>query len=300
MHQPKTLRPLGKGFLLLVFALAMASCDACYKWPKCNNDKHCRADKADNETKKQFYCINGTCKECRNEKDCGEKQKCESNACVDKTCADIQCSDGKRCDPATLTCKWICENDGESPCDGDVCKVCKKHQCIAKPPPCTQDTDCPGQQICKVTGSGSCERACVGGCSASKPCPSGQKCQAGKCVQDTCEMAKAYYDFNRAYIRSDAKTVLQDNLKCIQKTTGKKLLITGHCDERGTREYNIRLGERRAKAARAYLMKLGVKRARFCGVVSKGKEEPVVSGAASEEDHQKNRRAVFEFVESCP
>jgi peptidoglycan-associated lipoprotein len=76
-------------------------------------------------------------------------------------------------------------------------------------------------------------------------------------------------------------------------------LIEGHCDERGTAEFNIQLGKRRANGAKKYISNLGVDKSRIC-TVSKGKEEPVVSNASSESGHQKNRRAVFRFVDSCP
>jgi peptidoglycan-associated lipoprotein len=141
----------------------------------------------------------------------------------------------------------------------------------------------------------------VAGCSAAKPCPPGKKCNAsGQCEEDGCTLAKIYYDFNRAFIRTDAKDTLKANIDCINKMTAKKVLVTGHCDERGTTEFNIRLGERRADAARNYLKKLGIAADRFCKVVSKGKDEPVVSNATTEEQHQQNRRAVFDLLDSCP
>lgn len=278
--------------------IVFAACEP--PWPKCDSDKHCRPDKEGNATKKNYFCVQGQCQECRSEKDCGDRQKCEGYKCVEKTCGDVTCPGGKRCDPTTLGCKWICENDGDNPCDGDVCKVCKSHQCIDKPPPCGQDSDCPGQQICKSTGSGACERQCVGGCSGSKPCAAGKKCENGQCVEDACELKKVYYDYNRSFIRSDAKETLKENITCITKMKDKKIVITGHADERGTREFNIRLGERRAKSARSYLTKLGVEKDRFCTVVSKGKEEPEVPNASTDEQHQKNRRAVFDLRDGCP
>lgn len=271
-------------------------------WPKCNDDKNCRSDKEGNQNKRNFFCVQGQCQECRDANDCADpkRQKCDGYKCIDKTCADITCEQNKRCDPSTLACKWICENDGDTPCDGDACQVCKSHACTPKPPPCTQDGDCPASQICKQTGSGSCERSCVGGCSASKPCPAGKKCDGDRCVDDACDMETIYFNFNRAAIRSDAADALKKNLDCVNKMTGKKILIEGHADERGTREYNIKLGERRAAAAKSYFSKLGVAGDRLCQVVSKGREEPAVSNASTEEQHQKNRRGVFKFLDSCP
>jgi peptidoglycan-associated lipoprotein len=76
-------------------------------------------------------------------------------------------------------------------------------------------------------------------------------------------------------------------------------VIEGHCDERGTRQYNIQLGKNRARAVKKFLKSLGIEDSRMCSV-SKGKEEPAVSNASSEEQHQKNRRAHFRFADNCP
>jgi peptidoglycan-associated lipoprotein len=81
--------------------------------------------------------------------------------------------------------------------------------------------------------------------------------------------------------------------------SAKRILIEGHCDERGTRDFNIQLGRRRANTTRDYILRLGIESKRIC-TVSKGKEEPVVSNASSEDEHQRNRRGVFRFVDSCP
>lgn len=283
------------------FALFLTACPE-PKWPSCKDDKNCRGDKEDNPNKKPFFCINGQCVECRSVNDCPNpaQQKCVNSACQQKTCEDITCPGGKRCDPSTLGCKYICENDGDSPCDGDSCKVCKSHQCVPKPPKCTKNDDCPANQICK-NASDACNAYCGGGCAADKPCPAGQECKDGACTEISCSTEPVYFDFNKSLIRSDAREGLRRNVECIKKMLGrgKKVLIEGHCDERGTREYNMWLGNRRSKASKNYLTQLGVEGDKAC-MVSKGKEEPVVANASSEDDHQKNRRAVFKFVDSCP
>ncbi len=284
--------------ILVAIALLMSGCPE-PSWPKCENDKHCRADKPDNKTGKSYFCINGMCRECRTVQDCPnpERQKCENNTCVDKTCADITCPENKRCNETTLQCEWICENDGDTPCDGDSCKVCKNHQCVPIPPKCTKNADCPGQTICQNPGE--CTARCVPGCAADKPCPEGQECVAGRCQEKSCTPQKIYFDYNKWFIRSDARDTLRENMSCFQKMSGKKILIEGHCDERGTREYNLQLGRRRARATKDFLVKLGIPSSRIC-TVSKGEEEPEVPNATTEEEHQKNRRAVFKFVDSCP
>ncbi len=288
-------------FWLLLALSFFAACDACNPWPKCGNDSHCRADKADNPNKKNFFCINGKCEECRTVNDCEnpKKQKCEGHRCVEKTCADISCPGGQRCNPDTLECKWICEQDGENPCDGDRCKVCKNHQCVPKPPKCTRDADCAGaHEICK--NAGTCDAVCEGGCSSAKPCQPGYKCQGNMCVLDQCTPEMVHFDLDKSRIRSDAQEILRKNLDCFNRESNKakKILIEGHADERGTREYNLQLGKRRALSIKRYLSGLGIPKSRMC-TVSKGKEEPLIPHARTEEEHQKNRRGVFKFVDSC-
>lgn len=285
---------------LVICILSLAGCPACEpQWPTCKDDKHCRADKKDNQAGKAYFCIDGKCQECRDVNQCPNpaRQKCENNSCVEKTCADITCEENKRCNPASLECEWICQNDGDSPCDGDRCKVCRNHQCIKKEPKCSQDADCPAGQICQ--NKGDCEANCIAGCSSDKPCPEGQECVGSTCREATCEPSLIYFDFNKHFIRSDAQETLRQNITCFQKMSAKRILIEGHCDERGTRDFNIQLGRRRANTTRDYILRLGIESKRIC-TVSKGKEEPVVSNASSEDEHQRNRRGVFRFVDSCP
>lgn len=291
-------RKLAATFVLVFVTFCLTACPP--PWPKCDKNEHCQADKKDNPYKKQYYCVQGKCVQCRTANDCPDPQryKCEGNACVQKTCADIQCPDAKRCDPNTLNCKWICETEGEIPCDGDRCKVCRNHKCVPKPPKCTRDTDCPGaRMICKKPGT--CDAFCAPGCSAAKPCQTGYKCGPdNKCVI-ICTPQNIYFDFNKHFIRRDARSPLKDNLECFKKFPNKKVLIEGHCDERGTAEYNIQLGHKRAKSARRYLRRAGLSNSKMC-TTSKGKEEPAVPNASTEAEHQKNRRCIFKLVDSCP
>lgn len=104
-----------------------------------------------------------------------------------------------------------------------------------------------------------------------------------------------YFDFDKSDLRQDARDVLSKNAELILKSsTGIKVKIEGHCDERGSAEYNLALGERRAKSALTYLTTLGVN-AEKLSVVSYGKEKPAVSGN-DESAWAKNRRAEFVIV----
>jgi peptidoglycan-associated lipoprotein len=99
------------------------------------------------------------------------------------------------------------------------------------------------------------------------------------------------FDFDKSFIREDAKPILQAVADYLKKNPGAKILIEGHCDERGTSEYNMALGDRRAHAARKYLEALGVPRSRL-STISYGEERPLDPGH-DEEAWAKNRRAAF-------
>jgi peptidoglycan-associated lipoprotein len=93
-----------------------------------------------------------------------------------------------------------------------------------------------------------------------------------------------YFGYDRYDLTSDARSSLQAQAKWMGEYPSVNLVIEGHCDERGTREYNLALGERRANAVRNYLVALGVDSSRL-NVVSYGKERPL-----STSDHDQNRR----------
>ncbi len=104
-------------------------------------------------------------------------------------------------------------------------------------------------------------------------------------------MADLFFDFDKSELRTDGREQLQTNSKWLQANTSKKLIIEGHCDERGTNEYNLALGERRANSAREYLIKLGIEPARI-NTVSYGEERPFAAGH-NEKAWAQNRRDHF-------
>lgn len=101
------------------------------------------------------------------------------------------------------------------------------------------------------------------------------------------------FDYDKATIRTDASTALKDDVGVIRDILAnypaQKLLIEGHCDERGSEEYNMALGDRRAKATQEFLSSMGIPDAQLT-VISFGKDRPVCT-ATDEECYQKNRRA---------
>jgi peptidoglycan-associated lipoprotein len=104
-----------------------------------------------------------------------------------------------------------------------------------------------------------------------------------------------YFDFDSFAIRSDAKPTLMSNSKAIQDNSGWGVItVEGHTDERGSEEYNLALGERRANSVRRYLTDLGVPSARL-SVVSFGESKPRAMGH-DESAWRYNRRAEFTVV----
>lgn len=103
-----------------------------------------------------------------------------------------------------------------------------------------------------------------------------------------------HFDFDAAELRPDALQTLNDDASKIRENAPLGVRVEGHCDERGTSEYNLALGDRRARAARDYLVSLGIPVARL-RTISYGKERPVDPGH-SEEAWGKNRRADFVFI----
>jgi peptidoglycan-associated lipoprotein len=103
-----------------------------------------------------------------------------------------------------------------------------------------------------------------------------------------CAQATVNFDFDRSDIRSDAKSLLDGNMSCYQRLTGP-VRIEGHCDERGTTDYNIALGQRRADQVKQYLVRGGVSASRV-STTSYGEERPL-DRASTEAAWAKNRRA---------
>jgi peptidoglycan-associated lipoprotein len=104
-------------------------------------------------------------------------------------------------------------------------------------------------------------------------------------------LAEIHFDFDRSDIREGDRQILAQNAEVLKKFDFLKITVEGHCDERGSVEYNLALGERRSKAAHDYLASLGVAADRMKSV-SYGKEVPLCQ-QATEECWARNRRAHF-------
>lgn len=103
-----------------------------------------------------------------------------------------------------------------------------------------------------------------------------------------------YFDFDKFALRADAKIALEHNADLFKEFPDAIVRIEGHCDERGTVEYNLSLGEKRAQATMDYLAGLGVNVSRL-SIVSYGKERPVDQGK-NEDAWGKNRRSEFKII----
>jgi peptidoglycan-associated lipoprotein len=196
--------------------------------------------------------------ECKSSKDC-EAQEGFGKVCVEGRCqecgADADCRDGF---------------------------LCRQNKCVPKPQ-CQADADCPRGQRCEG------ERCVAAPAQAEAP----PKPEAGA-VPPECADAGAFtirFGFDQSSLTPDAQGKLQKLADCLKRAPAKRVLVSGHCDERGTTQYNIALGARRAEAARKYLSDLGA--GAKLETVSFGEEKPLCT-EATEECWARNRRDEFE------
>lgn len=246
--------------ILLAGSLALlAGCGP--KYPNCENDEHCKA--------KNEVCVQGLCKACRDDSQCGKSDACRicntSNTCTRRNnccTSDADCPGG-RC--------WNVAGRDYGECGA---------QCDANHP-CPPGMRCNAQGMCEPDAE----------CGPSAPCPPGQICQNGRCIAQ-CTLSPVYFDYNEDRIKLSEQSKLNANGDCI-KGRGGSVMISGHCDERGTEEYNLALGERRATSSKGYLQNLGVSGGSM-RTISYGEERPVCN-SSNESCWEQNRRAEFSF-----
>ncbi len=111
-------------------------------------------------------------------------------------------------------------------------------------------------------------------------------------------LKEVYFDFDRYNLRPDARATLKANADWLKANPSARVEIEGHCDERGTNEYNLALGAKRAQAAKDYLVTLGVSAGRL-STISYGEELPVCK-EKTEGCWQKNRRDRFVIITARP
>ncbi len=245
--------------LAVVFAavagLSLVATGCKPSYPKCDSSDDCNRDGH------HGVCIDGNCQECGKDTDCQAGFVCRSNKCTPKPeCqSDTDCTSPKIC--RNEKCVFECTADA----DCGQGQVCKNNKCTVKPE-CTTDADCGGKG----------------------------KCVAGACQAPVgCNLETIHFAYNEAKLDDDAKSTLQRDADCIKsKQGGGRITIAGNADERGTEEYNLHLGQRRADAAMKYLMNLGLSKKQL-KTISYGKDKPVCS-ESSESCWAQNRRDDFQ------
>lgn len=175
-----------------------------------------------------------------------------------------------------------CDSDAACP-PGQVCEGGRCVMKIAAPAPeCASANDCPDGKICR-------NGKCVFECSGDTGCPAGYVCENNRCVSAACEVQVVNFEFDEYYLTAEAQAKLRANAACLKKKAPATITIEGHCDERGTAEYNLSLGQKRAQSVRDFLVDLGIEAAKL-RVVSYGEERPV-DARSNEAAWAKNRRA---------
>ena len=247
-------------WLVLMVAFLGWMGSACIQYPNCENDDHCK--------EQSEFCLNGKCAECRLDTHCGEGRRCVAGGC----------------EKIPGFCK------GNTDCVGK--EKCRNNQCG---PECTNDAECGTGERCNDEGK------CVASvCVTDSDCPDGQDCRDGNCVSKpvssgsgACSnLEPVFFDYDESALRADARNTLRKHADCVNSEK-KRLLIEGHCDDRGTEEYNLALGERRAKTTRDYIEQLGVRRS-MMKTISYGESKPAKYGK-TESVFQLNRRCEFKW-----
>lgn len=161
--------------------------------------------------------------------------------------------------------------------------------CHTQAPPVTQAAPVSSSGLMS-NGPGPREHAPA---SSDRPTPSdnGAADAARRRAADAVLAQVIHFDYNEAVLRPEDRSVLDAKGALLKANPGARIRITGHCDERGSDQYNIALGMRRAAAAKEYLTVLGIDGARI-DVSSLGREQPMDSGHA-EEAWARNRRDEF-------
>lgn len=174
---------------------------------------------------------------------------------------------------------------------------CAKKQVVSEgdttPPTAVDSTTSAKPQPVETPITPAPSQPAPGRSAAVEPAPSKPVTGGGLSRDTTAGLERIHFDFDTYNIKPGDRETLSANADYLQQNPGVRIRIEGHCDERGTTEYNLALGERRANSAFQYLMDLGVDPNRM-GVVSYGEEAPL-DPRRDEQAWAKNRRA--EFVE---
>ncbi len=252
--------------LLLSAALLLAGCPPRVSYPECKVDQDC-AEHGE-------VCAAGFCKQCREDADCAshpDKPICRDALCVEKgQCAKAEdCAAGQKCSAGKCVAECAPQTAAQDCGEG---KKCVEGRCAAEES-CVTDADCGDgracvEQMCKAQGG-------ILRSSASQ--------QLG-----SCEVKAIYFGFDDASLSPEARRQLDADYGCLAQSAFRRAVVSGHTDERGTTEYNVALGMRRADIVKRYLTGLGLDPKRL-KAVSYGKERPIDPGH-DEAAWSRNRR----------
>lgn len=154
----------------------------------------------------------------------------------------------------------------------------------------TQDGDAYGSQDGSSMGSGTSGTGTGTSGQYGSSTGSGAGQQADSRIP---EVRTIYFDYDRDTIKSEYESVVMGHARYLRANSNAQVVLHGHTDERGTREYNMALGERRARAVQRFLNIQGVSPSQM-SVVSYGEERPAASGQ-SDSAYSQNRRVVFNY-----
>jgi peptidoglycan-associated lipoprotein len=210
--------------------------------------------------------------------ECETSENCRDQVGYGKICVQGQCQE--------------CGQDAD-------CKagfVCRANKCQPRPE-CEGPADCAVGQACQA---GKCVAAApaaeCGPDAGGRSCGAAQECVAGRCVAarppppGPCDdLESVYFAFDSSALSAESRATLEKDARCITGQGTKVFRVEGNCDERGTAEYNVHLGQRRAHSVKKYLVGLGVS-AQAMTAISYGKEKPVCT-EHDEACWQRNRRA---------
>ncbi|MDY0000040.1 MAG: OmpA family protein [Polyangia bacterium] len=239
-------------FVCAFLALAVSGCPK--KPGTCSKDSDCKPGER---------CVAGKCQQCGEDKHCGPGMQCINGECKKKP--------------------GYCETAKDCP-DG---KICKDNLCQD----CATDQDCPGGRCEK----GRCAEQMTGACKVDDDCKDEEVCKDGRCVpapkpaEGLCTLKIVFFAYNRADIRQEDRALLEENAKCIQSVKDRRVHLNGHCDPRGTEEYNLALSNQRAQSVKRYLQSLGIPDNRL-HVVPKGELE---ASGTDDESWTKDRKVEF-------
>lgn len=241
----------------LCISLILLGCPDKPKYPNCTKDKDCKEGQ---------YCVQQRCSECSSDEHCESFETCENGSCALKPNAcrtSDDCLGGRICEDNQCV---ACENDGQ--CGPG--KRCSNGACMAQNA-CATDEDCQDDEDCV---NGGCQRADMAADSGAM-----------------CKMESVHFAFDDFGIQESEQTSLEATVECIATDSTKTVALIGHTDAIGTEEYNIALSEKRARAVKNFLTRLGIDENRL-QEVPKGESE---STATDESSRALERRVDIEW-----